>query len=101
MLSSTREGLGLAGIEMLAAGLPVIGSKVQGISDYIHNGINGILCDPNSPDDFCNALLLLSDETTREHFSTHTWESVQQFSLSNSKKNMRQIYDEVLSGQIR
>lgn len=29
VLSSTREGLGLAGIEALACGVPVVGSAVQ------------------------------------------------------------------------
>ena len=34
VMPSMREGLGLAGIEMLASGLPVIASNVQGIVDY-------------------------------------------------------------------
>ena len=43
VMPSTREGLGLSGIEMLAAGLPVIASNVHGIVDYI----SGIMIYPS------------------------------------------------------
>src|SRR5699024_5136379 len=32
--SSKREGLGLAGIEAMAAGLPIVTSNINGINDY-------------------------------------------------------------------
>lgn len=41
VLPSLREGLGLAGIEMIASGLPVVASNVHGIVDYVKEGVNG------------------------------------------------------------
>lgn len=45
-LPSYIEGLGFAGIESLAMGKPVIGSNVQGIKDYVINGMTGLLFNP-------------------------------------------------------
>ena len=43
---SLWEGLGLAGIEAVYSGLPVIGSNRQGIKDYVINGQTGYLMEP-------------------------------------------------------
>ena len=37
-IPSVREGLGLARIQSLAAGVPLVGTDVQGIKDYIVDG---------------------------------------------------------------
>ncbi len=38
---SIREGLGLAAIEALASGTPVVGMDTRGINEYVINGITG------------------------------------------------------------
>ena len=55
-LPSLREGLGLAGIESLASGKPVIGSNVQGIKDYVIDGQTGYLFNPYDVHDLTIAL---------------------------------------------
>lgn len=45
-----EEAYGLVGQEFLAARIPVIGSDIGGIRDYIINGENGYLTPPNDPD---------------------------------------------------
>lgn len=53
--------MGLAGIEALASGVPVIGSRVQGIKDYVIDGKTGYLCSPLNADEFADKIKLLSD----------------------------------------
>ena len=65
VLPSLREGLGLAGIEALASGVPVIGSRVQGIKDYVIDGKTGYLCSPLNADEFADKIKLLSDVNLR------------------------------------
>lgn len=44
---SVREGLGLASLEAMSAGLPVIGTDTRGIRDYVIDGETGYLIQPN------------------------------------------------------
>ena len=48
---SLWEGLGLAGIEAMYCGLPVIGSNRQGIKDYVIEGETGYLFEPTNPEE--------------------------------------------------
>lgn len=53
---SLREGLGLAAIEAMACGLPILTSNVHGINDYSADGITGYKCAPLDVDGFVNSL---------------------------------------------
>ncbi|MCK4261031.1 MAG: glycosyltransferase [Halanaerobiales bacterium] len=59
ILCSNIEGLSLALIEAMSAGIPVIGTKVGGIPEIIENGINGILIPPDNPEAFAEAIIYL------------------------------------------
>ena len=43
---SKREGLGLAAIEAMSSGLPLITSNINGIKDYSIDGVTGYSCNP-------------------------------------------------------
>jgi glycosyltransferase involved in cell wall biosynthesis len=43
--SSLEEGLGLAGLEAMACGLPVVSTATVGAAEYVRDGENGILAD--------------------------------------------------------
>ena len=93
VIPSLREGLGLAGIEMIASGLPVIGSNVQGIRDYIKDE-NGTLVDIDNFQELADAIL----ENLKNKKSSPS--SVDAFSLENSITNQREIYISILGGEL-
>ena len=55
LMTSTSEGLPMAAIEALRHGLAIVGSRIDGLSDVIDDGSNGIFCDL-SPESFANSL---------------------------------------------
>src|SRR5699024_2877087 len=56
---SKREGLGVAALEAMACGLPLITSNVHGINDYSINGVTGYKCPPNDIESFKRILITL------------------------------------------
>ena len=95
-ISSKREGLGLAGIEMLASGLPLVASRVHGILDYMEDGINGYLADPNNADEFALGISKLVDKNKRASMREACIKSAEPFDIECSYKQMRDIYTELL-----
>jgi glycosyltransferase involved in cell wall biosynthesis len=51
------EGMPVVVLEALAAGKPVVASKVSGIPDVVVNGVNGFLAEPESSDDLADRVL--------------------------------------------
>lgn len=61
--STEREGLGIALIEAMACGLPLIGSRLGGIPEVIKHNINGLLFAPGSSYELANAIRqMMADE---------------------------------------
>lgn len=96
-IPSFKEGLGLSGIEMLAAGIPVVGSCRQGIKDYVINGVTGYLCDPKSPEDFAkgieSAFVLTTNPNTVEKCKT----IAQQYCERVTQAERSAIYQSILN----
>ena len=95
-IPSVREGLGLAGIESLAAGVPLVGTAVQGIKDYIFPGDTGYLCAPYDVQAYADAIEKLSNSELRARMRELCYEVAKRFDCSVSHEQMRQIYTCVL-----
>ncbi len=93
-IPSIREGLGLAGVQSLAAGVPLVGSDVQGIRDYVENGRTGYLCDPFDAATFARAISKLVAE--RDKMSEDCRETAKAFDISIAEAQIRAIYAELL-----
>jgi glycosyltransferase involved in cell wall biosynthesis len=58
-----REGLGVAVLEAMSAGLPVVASAVGGIVDALSDGVEGLLVPPAAPLELACALQTLIENT--------------------------------------
>lgn len=64
-LTSLREGLPIGLIEAMAAGLPVVGTNVEGIRDVIAPDVDGILLEPGDVSGLKGALTRLIGDPSR------------------------------------
>lgn len=59
------EGLGLVAIEAAQAGLPVVATRVDALSEVVVDGKTGILVPPESPREFADAVTALLRDPSR------------------------------------
>lgn len=98
VMPSMREGLGMSGLEAMASGKPVVGSDVQGIREYVKNGITGYLCDPMDDIEFSDSIrkIIGMSEDKRREMSFKCKEMARKFDVTKSKKAMYDIYEEII-----
>lgn len=95
---SVREGLGLAGIEAMAAGLPVVSSNINGILDYMIENKTGHMCNPNDPNAFAKAILDFYQNSEKvSEIAKFNTEHAKMFdtraSIETIEKGYRQVLD--------
>jgi glycosyltransferase involved in cell wall biosynthesis len=79
VLPSDAEGFGLVLIEAMAAGVPVVGTKVPGIRDVIEDGMNGLLVPARNPQALADAIAkVLSDKELRQRLVTEGLKTVEE-----------------------
>ena len=60
---SVSEGLGSSFLEAMAAGIPIVGTRVGGIPDFLIEGETGLFCEAESPKSVSEKIrILFSDE---------------------------------------
>ena len=90
---SIREGLGLAAIEGMAAGLPLIASDNRGTRDYAVHMDNALVCKHDDVDAFAKALRILSDEPAlAESMGEKNRLCARRYDVSKVNEIMREIY---------
>ncbi len=59
---SLSEGLGNSFLEAMSAGLPIIGTPVGGIPDFLVDGETGVFCEPRNPESIVKAAIRIQTE---------------------------------------
>lgn len=94
---SRREGLGLAGIEAMATGLPLITTNIGGIADYSIDGKTGYVAGPDDAENYAQALLSLkNNQPLSEKMGRFNKKHVKQFSQEVVNQIMFNLYSKYL-----
>lgn len=91
---SIREGLGIAPLEAMASGLPLISANINGMKDYTNDGISGCCVNPKSVQDICNAInRIYSDVPFRKQCGKNNMQTAQEYSCDKTNYVMRELYE--------
>ena len=98
LLPSSTESFGLAALEAMSCGMPVVASNVDGIPELVSDGESGFLSSPGDVKDMAkNTLRLLSDEALHTQMSKQARKrSVEDFNRETLVDSYEELYYEVL-----
>jgi len=88
---SLSEGLGNSFLEAMLTGLPIIGTPVGGIPDFLKDGETGLFCEVRNPKTIADKFkLLISDNNLYQKI------------VENGKRLVKEKYDwEIIAGQMK
>lgn len=90
---SFQEGLSVALMQAMAAGLPVVASNIRGNVDCIINGKGGITASPTDVDGIANAIITLkNDSKLRSEFGNYNKKKVTEFSKQKVYEKNNDIF---------
>lgn len=98
VLPSLLESFGVAWLEVMSMGRPLVASSVGPSREIIDEGTDGLLCNPHDPRSISEATLaLLRDDVLAERVSRNARESSDRFALEPIVRRNLQLYDDAIS----
>jgi glycosyltransferase involved in cell wall biosynthesis len=98
-LPSLEEGFGLAALEAMASGLPVIATSVGGLPEIVEDGVTGYLVPPSDPEALAtNLRILLQDGARRQAMGSAARRRVaEHFSVDRMVRDVEALYASLLT----
>ena len=86
------ESLGLVGLEAMASKVPVIGSRIGGLQDYIKENFNGYLFEPGNFDDLSDKIIkfISLSNQEKELMKNYAIETATKYSSENVENRLFQ-----------
>lgn len=90
---SLQEGLPVALMEAMAAGLPVVCGKIRGNVDLVTDRVEGILAEPTDSQAFAQAIVELKKKPDKTAlYGENAKKKIRRFSVEVVNEKMREIY---------
>ena len=96
-LPQDREGTPTSIMEAMAAGLPVVATKVGGVSYLVRENINGFLVNPGSYEELAEAIIkIIDNHDIAEKMSAQNLEDIKQKDWPVIVKKIDEVYKSIL-----
>lgn len=97
VLPSRWEGFGIALIEAMAAGIPVIASNIDGPKEIITHGENGLLFESGNVTDLAKKIkMLINDINLRDRLVNNAFISAQEYSIEKMYSRYLAVYNNII-----
>lgn len=101
IMPSRAEGLGLAALQAMAHGLPVVASRVGGLPEVVAEGESGWLIPPGSPRALADAVIAAASDRVRlARFGANGRERARQFSTDLMLDRTEALYQRLLDSRV-
>ena len=101
LLPSETESFGLAALEAMAWGVPVISSNTGGLPEVNFEGVSGYLSEVGNIDEMANnALKILSNNSVLKTFKEKALDVAKQFDIKNILPLYEEIYHKALNKEV-
>lgn len=98
VLSSYLEGLGTSILDAMAAGLPVVATRVGGIPEVVRDGETGLLVPPRNPEALADAMARVAgDASLRGAMGARGRETVREFGADRTAALTRSLYERLIA----
>lgn len=92
-----QEGFPMVVFQSLAAGLPIITTRIRAAADYLTEPDHVLWVEPKDPENIAKAMKkLLRDKDTRELMSLNNKKLSNQFTTENNANDYKNIFEELL-----
>ena len=96
--SSVFEGMPIAHLEAMAAGLPLVATAIPGVTEVLVDGENGILVPPECPEQLADAMIEVSGSNSRTQYGIKSLQRAQEeFSIKLTVESHIALYRELLT----
>jgi glycosyltransferase involved in cell wall biosynthesis len=100
-LPSINEGMGRAAVEAMAAGKPVVGSRVSGIQNVIEHGVSGLLVPPADPGAIADAVVrVLQEPALRRTLTGNAMRTLHAYSVDAMMARIHRLYAQLVEAKI-
>ncbi|MBI2625988.1 MAG: glycosyltransferase family 4 protein [Candidatus Nealsonbacteria bacterium] len=101
VLPSLKEGFGIAVLEAMAAGVPVVASRVGGILDIVEDKKTGLLVEPGNVEDISQSIQrIFQDSALKEQLINNAMTELKRYDWQDIAEKVYKIYQKSIAIKI-